>query len=127
MILFLYAIIILGILGGLLWLRQKINEWTIKKDFEKIFKKSQVKLPTLKIGTSYSWATFDITFSTKEDLEFAETTGLIRQFKNEIRSRYSKDFDVDRAIYCKYVGQIPVWQSMFKGEKNIGTDEINKG
>ena len=113
MILVLDIVFIIGVLIGLLWLKERISQWRLTKEFENVFKNTQIKLPTLKIGSSYSWPTFDITFSTKEDLEFAESRGLIQQFKNRIRTYYDKEFDPDRAIYCTYVGNVPAWKAMF--------------
>src|SRR5688572_28400582 len=98
MILILYIIFIVLVLVGLGWLKNKITQLTLTKDFKSVFKNAQIELPTLRIGSSYSWPTFDITFSTKEDLEFAESSGLVSQFKNKIRMRYSKDFNPDKAI-----------------------------
>ena len=125
MILILYIVFIILVLAGVGWLKQKISQRRLTKVFMTVFKDAQIKLPTLKIGSSYSWPTFDITFSAKEDLEFAETSGLIRQFKDRIASRYSKDFDSDRAIYCTYVEHVPSWKVMFDektNEKNQGKD-----
>jgi hypothetical protein len=51
-------------------------------------------------------------------LEFAETSGLIKQFKNRIRSRYTNDFDPDRAIYCTYVGHISSWKAIIDERVN---------
>jgi len=82
------------------------------KDFEDTFKNAKIKSPTLEIGTSYSWATFSITFWTKEDLEFAESNGLVEQFKKRIKGYYDKEFDPDRAVYCTYVGHVPAWKAM---------------
>jgi hypothetical protein len=112
MILILYIIFIVLVLVGLGWLKNKINQLTLTKDFKSVFKNSQIELPTLRIGSSYSWPTFDITFSTKEDLEFAESSGLVSQFKNKIRMRHSKDFNPDKAIYCTYIGHVPAWKIM---------------
>ena len=89
MILIIYIVIIIGVLAGLLWLKQKLNIWILTRDFEKVFKNSQIRLPKLKIGSSYSWPTFRITFSTKEDFEFAKTNGLIDLFKNKMRTKYT--------------------------------------
>lgn len=118
MILILYIAFIVLVLVGLGWLKQKISRLTLNKEFKSVFKNSQIQIPTLKIGSSYSWPTFDITFSTKEDLELAETSGLINQFKTRIRRRYTKDFDPDRAIYCTYVGHVPSWKAMFDERAN---------
>jgi len=112
MILVLDIVFIIGVMVGLLWLKQKRSQWRLTKEFEKVFKNSPIKLPTLKIGSSYSWPTFDITFSTKEDLEFAESRGLIQQFKNRITIYYDKEFDPDRAIYCTYIGHVQEWKVM---------------
>jgi hypothetical protein len=109
MILIVYIVFIILVLIGFGWLKHKINQWSLTRIFKSVFKDSKIQKPTLKIGSSYSWPTFDITFSTKEDLEFAETSGLIKQFKNKIRTRYSKDFEPDRAIYCTYAGHVPSW------------------
>jgi hypothetical protein len=118
MILILYIVFIILVLVGVGWLKQKISQRSLTKVFRSVFKDSQIQLPTLKIASSYSWPTFDITFLTKEDLEFAETSGLIKQFKNRIRSRYTKDFDPDRAINCTYVGHVPSWKAMFDERTN---------
>ncbi len=123
MILLVYIIFIVGVLVGLLWIKQKLNQRTITKDFERIFKDSQIKLPNLRLGTSYSWPTFDITFSTKDEMELAQTTGLIDKFKEKLKPKYSKDFDADRAVYCSFVGHIPTWTTIINEEKIIGTDK----
>jgi hypothetical protein len=112
MILIVYIAFIILVLVGLGWLKHKISQWNLTKVFNGVFRGSQVRQPTLKIGSSYSWPTFDITFLTKEDLELAKSSGLIDQFKNRIRSRYTKDFDPDRAIYCTYVGHVPSWTTI---------------
>lgn len=109
MILVVYIVFIILVLVGLGWLKHRINQWSLTRVFKSVFNDSKIQRPTLKIGSSYSWPTFDIVFSTREDLEFAETSGLIEQFKNKIKARYTKDFDPDRAIYCTYVGHIPTW------------------
>ena len=110
------------VLVGLGWLKHKISQWSLTKIFNGIFKDSRIQKPTLKLGSSYSWPTFDITFSTREDLEFAEKSGLIEKFKNKIKTRYTKDFDPDRAIYCTYVGHVPAWKNFV--DKRI--NELNK-
>jgi hypothetical protein len=112
MILIVYIVFIIMVLVGLGWLKHKITQLSLTKSFNGIFKDSRIQRPTLKLGSSYSWPTFDITFSSKEDLEFAESNGLIEQFKNKIKTRYTKDFDPDRAIYCSYVGHIPTWTTI---------------
>jgi hypothetical protein len=122
MILIVYIVFIILVLVGLGWLKHKINQWNLTNVFNGVFKDSQIQNPTLKIGTSYSWPTFDITFSTREDLEFAEKSGLIEKFKNKIRTRYTKDFDPDRAIYCTYVGHVPPWKTSV--DKSV--NELNK-
>lgn len=111
MILIVYIVFIILVLIGLGWLKHKIRQWSLTRVFKNVFRGSQIRQPTLKIGSSYSWPTFDITFSTKEDLDFAETSGLIEKFKNKIRTRYAKDFDPDRAIYCTYIGHVPSWKT----------------
>lgn len=112
MILVVYIVLIILVLVGLGWLKHKINQWSLMRVFKSVFNDSRIQKSTLRIGSSYSWPTFDITFSTREDLEFAETSGLIKQFKNKIRTRYTKDFDPDRAIYCTYIGHVPSWTTI---------------
>lgn len=123
MILFVYIVFIILVLVGLGWLKHKISQWSLTRVFKGVFNDSPIQKPTLRIGSSYSWPTFDITFSTKEDLEFAETSGLIKQFKNKIRTRYTKDFDPDRAIYYTYVGHVPSWTTFVDDRKNDTGDD----
>lgn len=112
MILILYVILLFGLLIGFQWWKNKRIKLRQAKDFEDTFKNAKIKSPTLEIGTSYSWATFSITFWTKEDLEFAESNGLVEQFKKRIKGYYDKEFDPDRAVYCTYVGHVPAWKAM---------------
>lgn len=114
MILIVYIVFIIGVMAGLFWLKQKMNERSVMRVFHEVFKDSHMKSPALKLGTSYSWPIFGVTFSTKEDLEFAEKSGLIQEFKNKVSARYPKKFDPDRAIYCTYVGHVPKWTTVFE-------------
>jgi hypothetical protein len=118
MILILYIILLFGLWIGFQWLKNKRSKLRQTKDFEDTFKNAQIKSPTLEIGTSYSWPTFAITFSSKEDLEFAESNGLIEQFKKKLRRYYDQDFDPDRALHCTYVGHVPAWKGMFEEKTN---------
>lgn len=111
MMLILYIVLPIGLWLGYHWLKNKRIKLKQTKDFEEIFRKSEIKLPALKIGTSYSWPTFSITFSTKEDMEFAEQNGLIDQFKKILKTYYDKEFDPSLAIYCTYSGHVPAWKT----------------
>lgn len=108
----LYIIVLLALWIGFQWWKNKRTRSRQAQDFEDTFNNAQIKSPTLEIGTSYSWATFFITFSTKEDLEFAESNGLVEQFKKRIKGYYGKEFDPDRAVYCTYVGHVPARKAM---------------
>lgn len=121
MIVILYIILLFGLWIVFQWWKNKQIKLRQTRDFEDTFKNAKIKSPTLEIGTSYSWGTFSITFSTKEDLEFAESNGLIEQFKKRIKGYYDKEFDPDRALYCTYVGHIPPWKEMVDEKGN----EIN--
>lgn len=123
MILIVYIAFIILVLVGLGWLRHKINQWNLTNIFNGVFKDSQIQKPTLKIGTSYSWPTFDITFATREDLELADKSGLIEKFKSKIRTRYTKDFDPDRAIYCRYIGHVPSWKAFDERINELSKDK----
>lgn len=122
MTLVVYIVLIIMVLVGFGWLKHKIWEWSLIWVFENVFNDSRIQTPILRITSSYSWPTFDITFLTRKDLEFAETSGLIRTFKNKIRARYPKDFDPDRAICCTYVGHEPSWTIFVDDSAN---DKVN--
>jgi hypothetical protein len=112
MILVVYIVFIILALAGLGWLKQVLRQANLYRILKRLFKRSHIRPPTMKMGSSYSWPTFHITFSTKEDLELAEVNGLINQFKERLKSRYGGDFDPDMAVYCKYVGQVPEWKEI---------------
>jgi hypothetical protein len=73
------------------------------KDFNNIFTSDKFPLPNLRIGTSYAWDTFEITFKIKADFENAQQLGLFTKFKDKIKSYYKADFDPELAICFTYV------------------------
>jgi hypothetical protein len=107
MMFILYIVLLIGFSIGLQLVKHKRIQSRQVKDLEETFKNSQIKSPSLKIDTSYGWTTFSITFSSKEDMDFAESRGLIGQFKKRIEKYYDKKFDPDRAVFCTYIGYVP--------------------
>jgi hypothetical protein len=73
------AIIVLFIFA---YLRQRYVRSKQYADFLKIFGDWKSSLPTLKFGSSYGWATFKVTFKSKDDLDFASRNKLTDDFKN---------------------------------------------
>jgi hypothetical protein len=87
------------------------------KDFLEVFQNEHIKLPTLKFGTSYSWATFEIVFSSKEDYEISKQKGLQDLFKTRIKRYYNPEFNPDLSVYYKYIGQIPIWMTLMNEDR----------
>ena len=110
MILILYLALIIAVLIAFRWLTGDRTKSKQTKDFEGIFRSPHINLPTLKFGSSYAWPTFTITFRTKEDCEFALTSGLLEGFKEKLKTYYDKDFDPDRAVFYTYVGDMTPWK-----------------
>ena len=123
MIFILYIVLLVGLWIGFQWLKNKRIQSRQLKDFEEVFRIAQIELPTLKFGTSYSWPTFEITFSKKEDLNFAEQNGHLELFKNQIKKYYNKEFNPDQAVYFTYVGHVPTWKAMLNRETNETDDK----
>jgi hypothetical protein len=104
MILILYIVLTIGLLIGLQWLRHKWTQFRQTRDLENTFRNSSIRLPTIEFGSNHR-TTCSITFSTKADLELAESSGLIDQFKRRIRTYYGNEFDPDSDVYFTYIGQ----------------------
>ena len=100
-----YISLLIFVIIAIVYFRRNRTESRQYRDFLKVFQHTEISIPTLKLGSSYSWPTFSITFANKEDYEFAERNGLFDKFKNRIKSYYDSQFDPDRAVYFTYPGQ----------------------
>ncbi|MEQ8245107.1 hypothetical protein [Fulvivirga sp.] len=103
-VLFYIAVIIL-VLWGLLFIRWRIKLASYNLLTRKVFGGHGIKTPALKLGGSYGWTTFDLTFKTKKELDYANNHGLINLFKEKVKKRNGQGFDAELAVSAMYEGQ----------------------
>lgn len=103
-----YLAAIILVLWGLLILNKRIKLARYQRLTKKVFDGHEIGPPKLKLGSSYQWPTFDLTFKTKSDLAYANNHGLIKQFKEKVKQQFGKNFDPEMAVSAKYEGQ-PLW------------------
>ena len=96
------SIILLTILIGGPFIKNKFIQLRQYREFSLIFKNHSITMPTLKFGYSYSWPTFLVTFVSYTDYEYAENSKLFIAFKDKIQAFYSEDFDVNLAVSYTY-------------------------
>jgi hypothetical protein len=86
-----------------------------KRELKTIFHDSAIKIPKIEIGSSYSWTTYTVVFSTRDDYDLAEKNGLFDNFKRRI-GQFNKPqkigdtvvpFNPEQAVYFMYAGQRP--------------------
>ena len=67
---------------------------------------NNISIPTIKMGTSYSYPTVEVIFNNNEDLENANLNGTCKSYEEKIQQIFSsiKDFDATRAINFTYIG-----------------------
>jgi hypothetical protein len=96
------SIILLTIVFGLPYVKNKFIQLRQRRKFILLFKNHPITMPALKFGYSYSWPTFVVTFTNYTDYEYAKKNQLFTTFKNEIQSFYSADFNSDLAVSFTY-------------------------
>lgn len=84
------------------WIKHKINSTLLNREFFGVFKIDDIQTPILKLGSSYSWPTFNITFLSQKEFVYATEHGLIETYKEKLKKRYGSGFDTDLAVYVKY-------------------------
>ena len=114
-----YISLLILVIISILYFRRNRTESRQYREFLNVFQNTDITIPTLKFGSSYSWPTFDITFATKEDYQFAERNGLFDDFKNRIKAYYDSKFDPERAVYFTYPGQKHVAKKSYDRFKSL--------
>lgn len=102
-------IIIALIIGWVIYanIKHKRREYLYRNIFLEIFENSEVDLPTLKTGNSYSFPSFTITFKTEEQLKSAEGIGLTKQFEEKIQQIHINiaNFKAERSVFFTWEGR----------------------
>ena len=86
------------------WRHRKNN----KEQYEEllqVFKDKNIVLPDIKLGSSYGWTTYTVTFANKNDYEYAEQIKLFELFDKKAESFHGADFKADMAVSYKYPGK----------------------
>jgi hypothetical protein len=79
--------------------------------FDQAFASFQRAKPELKMERHYGFPSFTVTFQSEQDMQAAENTGHLNNFKLAIqelcahRGWKANPFNVDRAVYATYVGR----------------------
>jgi len=94
-------------------LRLTYNYWRHRKNNKEqheellqVLKDKNIVLPEIKLGSSYGWTTYTVTFASKSDYEYAEQNMLFQLFDKKVESFHGADFKADMAVYYKYPGKI---------------------
>jgi len=86
------------------WRKEK-NYKEQKEELLSVFKDNNIALPEIKLGKSYGWTTYVVTFANKSDYEYAEQNKLFELFDKKVESHHSFGFKVDMSVYYKYPGK----------------------
>jgi hypothetical protein len=104
----LYIILIISFIV----IRLTYNYWRKRKNENEqyaelllVFKDNNIALPEIKLGSSYGWTTYVVTFANKSDYEYAEQNKLFELFDKKVESFHGSDFKADMAVYYKYPGK----------------------
>jgi hypothetical protein len=110
-----YAVVALGLIGLgriLIPLHEKCGYRIHLEILEQAFVKSGLPLPEFQYSDSHGFPHFTLTFPSEADLNLAEMQGCVTAFKQSIQELYKhrggtkNPFDVERSVWCTYVG----WQ-----------------
>ncbi|WP_400191024.1 hypothetical protein [Hymenobacter sp. B81] len=74
-----------------------------RQDFLNVFSNKPIALPALRFGAAYGWPTFEVTFTTNEDFEFAQRNKLLHAFEARIQAyqnHYQSDVSAFRASWA---------------------------
>ena len=92
-------------------LRLTYNYWRHRKNNKEkheellqIFKDKNIVLPDIKLGSSYGWTTYVVTFANKRDYEYAEQNKLFEMFDKKVESIERSGFEADQGVAYNYPG-----------------------
>ena len=111
-----YSAAVAGLIGG--W--RLVCQVRMRRDHRRhlvalsaAFASSPFPLPRLKVGGSYGFRSFKLTFPSEVELTHAQESGYTAAFKEAIQSLYMhvgskhNPFDADRAVWATYEGWEP--------------------
>nr|WP_315132671.1 hypothetical protein [uncultured Flavobacterium sp.] len=102
---FIYILLaLLAVIAFLIFRRNQVKSKQYK-DFLSVFENSNITMPELKFGWSYSWPTFTVMFANKADFEYAAENKMCELFNKKIEAFYDAEFDVEMAISYDYQGR----------------------
>ena len=85
--------------------RKRKNDNEQQNELLLVFQDNNIALPEIKLGSSYGWTTYVVTFASKSDYDYAEQNKLFTLFDRKVESFHDSDFKADMAVYYKYPGK----------------------